>query len=168
MTRMITARALADVPNLSHAFFTREGGVSEGLYASLNCGLGSGDRPDRVARNRQRATKRMGAPPASLVTVYQVHSAVAVVVDRAWAPKIALKADGMVSRTPGVVLGILTADCAPVLFVDATAGVIGAAHAGWRGARAGILESTLVAMQGLGDVPERIAAAVGPCIHQAS
>ena len=165
---MIAAPSLSNIPKLAHAFFTREGGVSEGLYASLNCGLGSADRPESVARNRSLAIERLGAAEAPLVTLYQVHSAEVVAVDRSWGPNGAPKADGMASRTPGVVLGILAADCAPVLLADAAAGVIGAAHAGWRGARNGILEATVAAMQGLGAARERIAAVIGPCIHQAS
>lgn len=165
---MITADTLSTIPSVSHAFFTREGGISEGIYASLNCGLGSRDRPAAVARNRTLALEKLGAAEARLVTAYQVHSPEAVVVERPWARGDAPKADGMVSRTPGVVLGILTADCAPVLMADAGAGVIGAAHAGWRGARHGILEATLAAMEGLGAARARIATVIGPCIHQRS
>ncbi len=165
---MITATTLAKLPGLAHAFFTREGGTSEGIYASLNCGLGSRDRPEAVTRNRDLVLEKLGATDARLVTVYQVHSPDAVLVERPWARGDAPKADGMASRTPGMVLGILTADCAPVLLADAEGGVIGAAHAGWRGARYGILEATVSAMEGLGADRKRIAAAIGPCIHQPS
>ncbi len=151
-----------------HAFFTREGGVSEGIYASLNCGLGSGDDPARVAENRRRAMGRLGLGPGSLSTLYQVHSAEVVTVDAPFGPGAAPRADAQVTARPGVALGILTADCAPVLFADAEAGVVGAAHAGWRGALAGIVDATVAAMEALGAARGRIAAAIGPAIGQDS
>ncbi len=169
---MITAEALSQDGRVRHAFFTREGGVSEGLYASLNCGFGSGDKSDHVAANRDRAMARLNPDPGlegnDLVTLYQVHSAVAVAIDRPWSPGEAPQADAFVTRTPGMALGILTADCAPVLFADEMAGVIGAAHAGWRGALDGVLEAAVDAMCGLGAEGGRIHAALGPCIQQAS
>jgi YfiH family protein len=153
---------------ISAAFFTREGGVSEGLYAALNCGYGSGDDPEAVRENRRRAMERFDLSPDALVTLYQVHSPTVVEVEQPWRPGGAPKADGMVTAKRGVALGILTADCAPVLFADAEAGVIGAAHAGWRGAFTGVLEETVAAMKRLGASPANIRAAIGPCIAQSS
>lgn len=161
---VLTAGVLGH-PSLRHAFFTREGGVSEGRYASMNCGLGSADAPELVRENRARAMACLGLSAAALRTVRQVHSSRAVVVED-WEERP--QADGLVTRTPGLALGILTADCAPVLLADAEAGVIGAAHAGWRGAKDGILEATLAAMESLGARREAVAAAVGPCIRQLS
>ena len=159
---MITARTLDQAGGVGHGFFTRRGGVSEGPYASLNCGLGSGDDMSRVASNRARAMDRLGLSGSDLVTVYQTHSAAVHVVQER--PNDPPRADAMVSRTRGVALGILTADCAPVLFADSGARVIGAAHAGWRGAKAGILEATVRAMVELGAHAGAIRAAIGPCI----
>jgi hypothetical protein len=155
-------------PAVRHGFFTRQGGVSDGRYASLNCGLGSGDDPDRVAANRARAMAALDLPGAALATAAQVHGTRVITVDAPWPDGARPQADALVTRRPGVALGILTADCAPVLFADAEAGVIGAAHAGWRGAKAGVLEATVAAMAHSGARRERIAAAVGPCIRQAS
>ena len=149
-------------------FFTRAGGVSDGLYASLNCGFGSGDDGDKVATNRARASETLGGEARGLVTAYQVHGTAVAVVERAWAPGEAPRADALVSRVPGMTLGILTADCAPVLLADTGAGIVGAAHAGWRGALAGVVEETVTAMVALGARPGRIAAAIGPCIAQDS
>jgi YfiH family protein len=165
---MLTHAAIDALPGLRHGFFTREGGVSEGLYASLNCGFGSGDRPEHVAENRARALAAGDMPAESLVTAYQVHSPDVAVVAAPWRREEAPKVDGMVTDRPGVTLGILTADCAPVLFADAEARVIGAAHAGWRGAVTGVLEATVTAMEGLGARRARIAAVLGPCIAQDS
>jgi len=153
---------------ISAAFFTREGGVSEGFYAALNCGYGSGDDPEAVRENRRRAMERFELSPDALVTLYQVHSPTVVEVEQPWRPGGAPKADGMVTAKRGLALGILTADCAPVLFADAEAGVIGAAHAGWRGAFTGVLEETVAAMTRLGASPGKIRAAIGPCIAQSS
>jgi polyphenol oxidase len=155
-------------PGISAAFFTREGGVSEGLYAALNCGYGSGDDPEAVRENRRRAMKQFELSPEALVTLYQVHSPTVVEVEQPWRPGSAPKADGMVTAKRGLALGILTADCAPVLFADPEAGVIGAAHAGWRGAFTGVLEETVAAMKRLGATPGNIRAAIGPCIAQGS
>ena len=164
----IQARTLAREPGVVHAFFTRQGGVSEGLYAALNCGFGSKDKAEAVAENRARAAAALGGTADALLTAYQVHGVAVAEVTRPWAHEARPKADGLVTRTPGIVLGVLTADCAPVLFVDAQAGVVGAAHAGWKGALAGILEATLTVMERMGASRERIAAAIGPCIAQAS
>jgi hypothetical protein len=146
-----------------HGFFTRDGGVSTGLYRSLNVGGGSRDDRANVVENRTRAMAAFDLPAIALVTAYQVHSAIAVTVGGPWtdAPP---QADGLATDRPGVALGILTADCAPILFADAQARVIGAAHAGWRGALNGIMEATMVAMEKLGADRTRIRAAVGPCI----
>jgi polyphenol oxidase len=165
---VITADVLNEASGVRHGFFTRRGGVSEGAYASLNCGLGSRDYPDRVGTNRARAMDRFGVPGESLATAYQVHSDRVAVVEKPWAADERPQVDGLVTRTKGVALGILTADCVPVLFADAAAGVIGAAHAGWRGARAGILEATVAAMVDLGARAQSTVAVVGPCIRQES
>ncbi len=149
-------------PSIAHGFFGRTGGASGGLYASLNCGPGSGDNPAHVAENRRRVREALGA--VSLNTLYQIHSPQVAIVTQAW--ERGPQADGMATATPGIALGILTADCAPVLFADSAAGVIGAAHAGWRGAFGGVLEATLAAMETLGARHGHIAAAIGPCIAQ--
>lgn len=165
---MLTVEPLIDCRALRHAFFTRRGGVSEGRYSSMNCGLGSNDAPDRIKENRARAMAQIGLPPEALVTARQVHSARAVVVSNAWPESERPEVDGLATRTPGLALGILTADCAPVLFADAEAGVVGAAHAGWRGAQNGILEATISAMETLGAHRTAIIAALGPCIGRYS
>ncbi len=149
-----------------HGFLGRRGGVSTGLVAGLNVGIGSSDDPVAISENRLRATNAV-APGARLVTVYQVHSAAVVVADQ-WPDDARPHADAIVSAKPGMVLGILTADCAPVLFADAEAGVIGAAHAGWKGALGGVTDATIAAMETLGARRDRIAAAIGPCIAQRS
>jgi YfiH family protein len=151
-----------------HGFFTRRGGVSTGPYASLNASLSSQDDPDAVAENRARAAGAVGAAPARLLGLTQVHGTDVVTVDTAWPAGQGPRADAMVTSQPGLALGIITADCAPVLLADQDAGVIGAAHAGWRGASAGVLEATVAAMVRLGAAPSRIAAAIGPCIAQVS
>lgn len=149
---------------IAHGFFTREGGVSEGIYAGLNGGQGSDDAPEAVAENRRRIEAAIGAP---LATVWQVHSPTVVTVTMPWEGDPP-RADAMVSATPGVALGILTADCAPVLLADRQAGVIGAAHAGWHGAADGVLGATVEAMRALGARRAGIQAVVGPCISQAA
>ena len=149
-----------------HGFLGRTGGLSSGLFASLNVGLGSADDVATVAANRRRALAHV-APDARLVTLYQVHGATAVEAGD-WADVARPKADALVTNRPGLALGILTADCAPILFEDGAAGVVGAAHAGWRGAYAGIIEATVAAMERLGAQRTRIAAAVGPCIGRRS
>ncbi len=149
-----------------HGFFTRLGGVSAGPFASLNCSLSGQDSRDAVLENRARAARAIGAEPAWLVGLTQVHGAEVVHANSAWAAGEGPRADAMVTDRPGIALGIVTADCAPVLFCDPAAGVVGAAHAGWRGAVAGVLEATVAAMQALG--ARRITAVVGPCIRQES
>jgi YfiH family protein len=161
---VIRAGALASVP---HGFLGRRGGVSVGDLAGLNVGTGSSDDRDAIAENRRRAVAAV-APNAVLATVHQVHSSTVVRVDHAWPQDARPRADAMVTDRPGILLGILTADCAPVLMADAAAGVVGAAHAGWRGALAGVTDATITAMEALGARRERIAAAVGPCIAQPS
>lgn len=161
---MITASALDDLPRVRHGFFTRAGGVSEGIFAGLNCGYGSGDAPEKVAANRARAMARLGVPATALVTVYQAHTATVATVADPWPHDQAPTADALVTAVPGLALGILTADCAPVLLADATAGVVGAAHAGWKGAIGGVIENTIAAMEALGARRGRIHAAIGPCI----
>jgi YfiH family protein len=153
-----------DVP---HGFLGRRGGVSTGVAASLNVGLGAGDEPAAVAENRRIATDAV-LPGGRLVSVYQVHSARCVTVGEPWDVAARPEADALVTDRPGLVLGIVTADCAPVLFADAAAGVIGAAHAGWKGALGGVTEATLAAMEALGARRSAIAAAIGPTIAQAS
>lgn len=158
-----------DVPDIAHGFFGRRGGVSEGVYASLNCGPGSGDDQTRVAENRRRVLNALAdGTAACLVTVAQIHSADAVTVTEPWPMGSAPKADAMVTDRPGIALGILAADCAPVLLADPEAHVIGAAHAGWGGAFGGVIENVVMAMTRLGADPARILAAIGPCIGQAS
>ena len=165
---VLRSPALAALPGLRHAFFTRAGGVSQGLYAGLNCGFGSGDVKAAVAENRRRAAASLGLGPERLLTVFQTHSPDAIVAEATWAPEDSPHADAMVTDKPGLALGILTADCGPALFADAEAGVIGAAHAGWKGALTGVLDGTLDAMESLGAKRARIRAALGPCIAQAS
>ena len=165
---MISEPALDALSGIRHGFFTREGGVSGGVFASLNCGFGSGDAMDKVAENRRRAMARLGVGADALTTLYQVHSAEVVAVERPFAQGQAPRADAMVTRTPGLALGILTADCAPVLFADPRARIAGAAHAGWRGALNGVVEATVAAMEKLGARREDIVAAVGPAIARGS
>ncbi len=166
---MISVSTLNEVLRIRHGFFTRQGGVSRGLYASLNCGYGAADAPDDVAANRARAMAALDVAPDNLVTVHQQHTAEVAVIDERWAPGAKpVVSDAMVTNRFGVALGILTADCAPVLLADRKANVIGAAHAGWRGALAGILDNTVAAMVRLGAKPNRMVAAIGPCIAQRS
>ncbi|MCR5877359.1 peptidoglycan editing factor PgeF [Phenylobacterium sp. J367] len=161
---VITAPVL-QLPGVRHAFFTRQGGVSAGLYASLNVGVGSKDDPDAVAENRRRAAAHFGAE--QIVTAYQVHSPTALVADGPW-PAGPPQADAVVSATAGVVCGALAADCAPVLLADPEARVVAAAHAGWKGALTGVAESAVARMEELGARRDRIRAAIGPCIGPAS
>ena len=165
---MLTAATLDGLQAVRHGFFTRTGGVSEGEFASLNCGYSSGDAIDRVEANRARALHRLGMAPASLCTVRQVHGAAVVFAREPQPKRPSIEADGLVTDRPGITLGVLSADCAPVLLADPEAGVIGAAHAGWRGALAGVIEATVEAMVGLGAARKRLRAAIGPCIAQAS
>lgn len=165
--RPLTHPAL-QAPGLLHGFFTREGGVSGGIHRGLNVGFGSDDAPEAVAENRRRAMAAFGLTGAALTTVHQVHGTDVARLEAPIARDRAPRADGLVTDRPGVVLGVLAADCAPVLLADRQAGVIGACHAGWKGALAGILEATVQAMEALGAGRARIAAIVGPCIQQAS
>lgn len=171
MSAIVAAPAIAAscliAPGLRHGFFTRQGGVSTGLYSSLNVGGGSRDDRANIIENRARAMAAFDLPGSSLITAYQVHSATALTVAGPW-PDAPAQADGLATDRPGVALGVLTADCAPILFADAEAKVIGAAHAGWRGAVGGIAEATVRAMESLGASRRRISAAVGPCIGVAS
>ena len=160
---ILKAGSLA-LPGIAHGFFGREGGVSGGIYASLNCGPGSKDAPEAVAENRRRVAQQLGAE--RVVSLSQIHSPIVHVVNAGWDTAQRPEGDGLVTATPGIALGILTADCAPVLFADPAARVIGAAHAGWKGALGGVLEATLAAMEKLGASRGRIAAAIGPCISQ--
>lgn len=157
----------ANLSGLPHGFFTRRGGVSTGLYASLNCGPGSSDDPVAVQENRRRVAASLHAPQG-LVSLYQIHGRDVVMVDDDYDIGQRPKADGLVTRRRGIALGILSADCAPVLFADAESGVIGACHAGWRGALAGVTDATIDAMVALGARRDRITAAIGPCIGQKS
>jgi YfiH family protein len=150
-----------DLPGVRHAFFTRRGGVSTGIYESLNVGLGSNDDPAAVHENRRRAAAHFGAD--GVVTLYQVHSADALAADGPWRSE-APRADALATARPGLVCGALAADCAPVLLADPQARVVAAAHAGWRGALDGVVESAVARMESLGARRERIRAAVGPCI----
>jgi YfiH family protein len=165
---MIQAETLKDCPRVRHGFFTRQGGVSAGLYASLNCGYGSSDQPANVTENRRRALATIGLPAEALATTYQIHSADVVDVTKPWPLDARPRVDAMVTTQPGIALGIGTADCAPVLLADPAAGVIGAAHAGWRGAVTGVVEAVVRRMVEHGAQPARIRAAVGPCIAQES
>lgn len=159
----ITARELAGEPGIRHAFFTREGGVSTGIYASLNGGLGSSDDPSAIAENRMRMAQHLAVEPAHLVSLYQVHSADVAVVTGPWAGERP-KADAMVTTASHVALGVSTADCGPILFADSEARVVGAAHAGWKGAFTGIVGATVTAMEKLGARRERVTAVLGPTI----
>jgi len=163
---MLEAPSLAALAGIRHAFFTRDGGVSEGIYTSLNGGPGSADAPDNVAQNRARMAKALGVAPDRLLTAYQIHSPDVVTIERPWSADARPRADAIVTRTAGLAIGVTTADCGPVLFADAQAGVIGAAHAGWRGAFTGVLEATVTAMEGCGADRDRIVAVLGPMIRQ--
>jgi YfiH family protein len=158
----LTASNLSQSSGVAHGFFGRQGGVSEGIFASLNCGPGSGDAREHVSENRARVLKTLGGD--KLLTLYQIHSPNAVVANEPW--EQGPQADAMVTNVPGLALGILTADCAPVLFADSAARVIGAAHAGWKGALTGVIGSVLEKMESLGADRARISAAIGPCISQ--
>ncbi len=164
MLKPIQSEALGRHDRIAHGFFGRQGGVSEGIYDSLNCGLGSKDARDVVGENRRRVAEHIGAAPSHLLTAFQHHSADAIVVTESWTFETMPKADALVTKTPGIALGALAADCAPVLFADAEAGVVAAAHAGWKGALGGVLESAVATMEKLGARRARIAAALGPCI----
>lgn len=157
-----------DLHGIRHGFFTRDGGVSEGLYAGLNCGLGSKDETERVLENRARVAQHLGGAKSEVLTVYQVHSGTAVRAHGPLSRDVLPKADAVVTTVPGLVIGVLTADCTPVLFADPQAKVVAAAHAGWRGAVAGIIEATVEEMVKAGARPDRIRVAIGPTISQAA
>jgi YfiH family protein len=158
---------LSAIPGLRHAFFTRDGGVSGGLYASLNGGIGSSDDSGNVAENRRRMAEQMGVTPENFLSVWQIHSPDAVVASGPW-PGEPPRADAIVTRVEGLAIGATAADCGPILFVDPNARVIGAAHAGWKGALSGVLDSTVAAMEKLGAERSGIVAAIGPLIRQHS
>jgi hypothetical protein len=158
--------ALLSIPGVRHAFFTRDGGVSDGFYASLNAGLGSRDAPERVAENRARMAAALGVAPDRLVTAYQVHSPNVVFATEPWSRAEAPRADAVVTRVPALAVGVTTADCGPLLLADREAGVVGAAHAGWRGALTGVAEAAVEAMEKLGASRRRIVVALGPMIRQ--
>ena len=158
---------LSAIPGLRHAFFTRDGGVSDGFYGSLNGGLGSNDDPGKVAENRRRMAEEIGVNPENFLSVWQIHSPDAVVATSPWQGERP-RADAIVTRTEGLAIGVTAADCGPILFVDPNARVIGAAHAGWKGALTGVLESTVKAMEKLGAERSGIVAAIGPLIRQHS
>ena len=165
MTTMITSKILT-IPGIRHAFFTREDGVSSGLYATLNGGQGSNDAPEAVVENRRRMASALCVPPGNFISCYQIHSPDVVTVTKPWLPDQRPRADGMVTRAKGIALAIGTADCGPVLFADQQEGVIGACHAGWKGAVSGILEETIGAMEALGSQRRNINVVLGPTISQ--
>src|SRR5580692_7870662 len=154
------------LPGIRHAFFTRKGGVSSGLYESLNGGVGSRDSASHVVENRARMAASLGVEPQRFLTAYQVHSPNVVIADTAWASEARPRADAIVTRVPKLAIGVTTADCGPILFAEPQARVIGAAHAGWRGALTGVIEATVEAMERLGAKRAEIRAALGPMIRQ--
>jgi polyphenol oxidase len=163
---MLQANALAKFGPIRHAFFTRAGGVSAGVYATLNGGTGSNDAPDKIAENRARMAAALGVEPQRFLTAHQIHSPDVVVAEQPWPQGARPRADAIATRQPRLAIGVSTADCGPLLFADAEAGVIGAAHAGWRGAFTGVIEATAAAMETLGAKRSHIAAALGPTIRQ--
>ncbi|HEU4827461.1 MAG TPA: peptidoglycan editing factor PgeF, partial [Dongiaceae bacterium] len=165
---MITLDCLKNLPGIRHGFMTRAGGVSEGIYASLNCGLGSDDDLERVRENRRRVLRMADIPAKTLLTAHQVHSPDALVVDEEWHDGPRPRVDALVTRRANIAIAASSADCVPVLFADPEARVVGAAHAGWRGALTGVLQATVKQMCALGAKPERIRAGIGPCIGPAS
>jgi YfiH family protein len=163
---MISSDLLMDQTGVRHGFFTRQDGASEGIYASLNCGFGSDDLAENVAENRRRVASRLGVAADRLVTVRQVHSPKVITAEDSWTSDEAPEGDAAVTAVRGLAIGILTADCTPILFADAEAGVIGAAHAGWRGAKSGIIEAVVHSMEQLGADRKRVCAAIGPTISR--
>lgn len=155
---------LDDIKYLRHGFFTRIGGASGGVFSGLNCAFSSGDDPSHIAMNRAKVAETLGIGPENLLTLKQVHSARAVVAVESWTPETAPQADALVTDRKGVAIGVLTADCAPVLLAARSRKIIGAAHAGWKGALNGVIEETIAAMEKLGAVRGDIVAAIGPCI----
>jgi len=168
MIETLQADNLKELPGVRHGFFTRGGGVSGGVFAALNCGFSNGDDEANVLENRRRAAAHLGVDTGNLLSCEQVHSPDVVTVQKIWAAAERFKADAMVTNVKGIALAVLTADCVPVLFADACGGVIGAAHAGWRGALTGILENTIKAIEALGAERGRVRVALGPCIWQTS
>ena len=164
----VTTGPLNAIDGIRHAFFTRGGGVSTGIYASNNCGYGSKDDPERVAENRARCADKLDVARDRLVTLNQIHSATVIEVETPWGRDALPRADAMVTRTPGIALGVLSADCAPILLADPAARIIGAAHAGWKGALTGVIEATVQAMVALGAAPTRMIAGIGPAIGKRS
>lgn len=162
------APPLDGIPGIRHGFFGSTGGASTGIYATLNGGQGSGDDPDAVRKNRRRVAGELEVEAASLVSVYQCHSDRVIAVTEPWTRETRPRCDAMVTNRPGIGLGVLAADCGPVLLADAEARVVGASHAGWKGALAGVLPNTVAAMERLGADRSRIVAALGPCIRQPS
>ena len=162
----VQASSLSALPGIRHAFFTRAGGVSQGIYASLNGGLGSRDAPENVRENRARMAAAVGAAPDHFMSAFQIHSPDVVVAETSWTRETAPRADAIVTRVPGLAIGASTADCGPILFADSSAGVIGVAHAGWKGALVGVLEATIDAMEKLGAARWRMVVALGPLIRQ--
>ena len=165
---MIESKLLKALPHIRHGFFTREGGISGGIYESLNCGPGSKDDPEHVRENRARVAAAMEAAPDALLTLYQVHSPDAVYAASPWNSDTRPEADAMVTGEKDLALGILTADCVPVLFADKEKPIVGAAHSGWKGALDGVLQATVTAMEALGARRDRISATLGPTLAQAS
>jgi YfiH family protein len=165
---MLQAALIAALPGIRHAFFTRNGGVSQGIYDSLNGGVGSNDTPEHVAENRARMARALGIAPERLLSLYQVHSPDVVIAEEPWPADNRPRADALVTRVPGLAIGVSTADCGPLLFADSEARVIGAAHAGWRGALTGVIEATIGAMEKLGASRSNMAVALGPTIRQAN
>jgi len=163
---MLHAHSLASLPGVRHAFFTRQGGVSGGVYESLNGGVGSRDAAAHVAENRALMAKALGVRHENFLTTFQIHSPDVVTVEQPWAPDARPRADALVTRIPGIAVGVSTADCGPVLFADADARVIGAAHAGWRGAFTGVIEATIAAMERCGASRDNVVVAAGPMIRQ--
>nr|WP_316163168.1 peptidoglycan editing factor PgeF [Bradyrhizobium sp. SZCCHNRI20481] len=165
---LVSSDVMSAIPGLRHAFFTREGGVSDGIYAGLNGGLGSNDVPENVRENRRRMAVHLGVAPDQFLSLHQIHSPDVVVATGPWDGPVRPKADALVTATPNLAIGVTTADCGPILFVDPQRRIIGAAHAGWKGALTGVLEATLQAMEELGAERGRIIAAIGPLIRQPS
>jgi YfiH family protein len=163
---MMVEAASLKLTGIRHAFFTRQGGVSGGVYSSLNAGIGSQDSTANVAENRARMAAALDIGPSSLLSAYQIHSPQVVVVERPWKIEDRPRADALVTSRRGIAIGVSTADCGPILFADAPAGIVGAAHAGWRGALDGVAEATVDAMEKLGAARRRIHAALGPMIRQ--
>jgi polyphenol oxidase len=163
---MIQAASLSALAGIRHGFFTRTGGVSDGIYASLNGGIGSRDAPAKVAENRARMAAALAVRPERLLTAYQIHSADVVTAETPWSRDTRPRADAIVTRVRGLAIGVTTADCGPILFADARAGVIGAAHAGWRGALHGVLEAAIEALERCGAARTRLMVALGPMIRQ--